>query len=297
MTSSPMLGAFIGALIMSGVLLVVLGARSGRKPHRSHTDDHDEEAKPRVPLVANPRALAISAVAGLFTAVTTGWWSITILACLGGMLLPAMYAERQSQIADRRRVSAVASWVETVRDLLSAASGIDEAIIRSAQTLPPTSPIKSEIEALAATATLGGLRIGLKRFGATMADPTVDYVTATLMIAAERSSGVLHEQLSEAASVAREQVSVRERVDASRSRVRTASTAIVVVTVVMVVFIIGTQPSYATWYGQLTGQVVLAVAGCVELVGVWWLARIARPEQGTRITLDFDTSTLNGGFA
>ena len=66
---------------------------------------------------------------------------------------------------------------------------------------------------------LGGLRDGLKRFGAAMADPTVDYVTATLLIASERSSGVLHEQLSEAASVAREQVSVRERVDASRSRV------------------------------------------------------------------------------
>jgi tight adherence protein B len=296
MTPSPILGAFVGALIMSGFLLIALGTRSG--PNRRHDSNDPTEANetPKIPFSTNLRVLAVSSAGGLAVGVTTGWWSITVLGCLGGLLIPAMCAERQAQIADRRRVSAVASWVETVRDLLSAASGIDEAIIRSAQTLPPKSPIKAEVETLAATATLGGLRNGLKRFGAAMADPTVDYVTATLMIASERSSGVLHEQLSEAASVAREQVSVRERVDASRSRVRTASTAIVVVTVVMVVFIIGTQPSYATWYGQLTGQVVLTIAGCVELIGVWWLARIARPEQGTRITLDFDTATLRGGY-
>jgi tight adherence protein B len=297
MTRSPLLGAFVGALIMSGVLLIVLGARSGTTAPHESSNTSDDEQRPKVLFITNVRALTIATVGGIALGVTTGWWSITVLACLGGLLIPAMYAERQSQISDRRRVSAVASWVETVRDLLSAASGIDEAIIRSSQTLPPTSPIKGEVETLAATATLGGLRNGLKRFGAAMGDPTVDYVTATLMIASERSSGVLHEQLSEAASVAREQVSVRERVDASRSRVRTASTAIVVVTVVMVVFIIGTQPSYATWYGKLTGQVVLTVAGCVELIGVWWLARIARPEQGTRITLDFDTATLSGGYA
>lgn len=296
MTPSPLTGAFVGALVMSGVLLIVLGARGTAAQPASKQTDTDQQS-PKATFVTNLRALTISAVGGIVIGAATGWWSITVLGCLGGLLIPAMYAERQSQITDRRRVSAVASWVETVRDLLSAASGIDEAIIRSAQTLPPTSPIKAEIETLAATATLGGLRNGLKQFGAAMGDPTVDYVTATLMIASERSSGVLHEQLSEAASVAREQVSGRERVDASRSRVRTASTAIVVVTVVMVVFIIGTQPSYATWYGKLTGQVVLTVAGCVELVGVWWLARIARPEQGTRIALDFDIPTLSGGYA
>ena len=113
---------------------------------------------------------------------------------------------------------------------------------------------------------------------------------AELTRASPSPSLPLHEQLSEAAEVAREQVSVRERVDASRSRLRTASSAIVVVTVVMVVFIIGTQPSYASWYGKLTGQIVLTVAGLIELVGVWWLARFARPEPGTRFVLDLSTS-------
>ena len=278
---TPLLGAFTGALIGTGLFVAFLGARS--EASIAYSPQH--AAKPRS-FDLNIRALIISALTGSAIAAATGWWSILVLVVIGGVLLPAMHAERQGQIRDRRRVAAVASWVETVRDLLSAASGIDEAIARSAQTLPVSSPIRSEVMALGATASVGGLRAGLRRFGEAMADPTVDYIAATLLIASERSSGLLHEQLSEAAEVAREQVSVRERVDASRSRMRTASTAIVVVTVVTVVFIIGTQPSYATWYGHATGQVVLAVAGAIELFGVYWLARIARPEPGTRITLD-----------
>ena len=285
MSPSPLLGSLIGALIAGGLFLVYLGSQAQPLPFSGVVGASKKSA-----FTVNGRAFGAFAGCGLVAAATSGWWSIGVLSIVGGVLLPAMHAERKGQIADRRRVAAVASWVETVRDLLSAASGIDEAIIRSAQTLPPTSPIRTEVQALASIATMGGLRNGLRRFAEDMADPTVDYVAATLVIATERSSGVLHEQLSEAAEVAREQVSVRERVDASRSRLRTASSAIVVVTVVMVVFIIGTQPSYAIWYGRLTGQVVLTVAGLIELVGVWWLARIARPEPGTRIVLDLSTS-------
>ena len=286
MTRTPLLGSFIGALIATGLFIIVLGARSSPSSQRPKSAGA-RSASQR--MVVNVRALIISSVVGLTIATVSSWWSIAVLCVLGGLLLPAMHAERRAQIADRRRVGAVASWVETVRDLLSAASGIDEAITRSAQTLPVSSLIRAEVQALASSASMGGLRVGLQRFAASMADPTVDYVAATLVIASERSSGVLHEQLSDAAEVAREQVSVRERVDASRSRMRTASSAIVAVTVVMVVFIIGTQPSYAHWYGRPTGQLVLTVAGTIELIGVWWLARIARPEPGTRITLDLTT--------
>ena len=65
----------------------------------------------------------------------------------------------------------------------------------------------------------------------------------------------------------------------------------------MAVFIIGTQPSYGRWYADTTGQFVLSIAGTVELVGLWWMARLARPEPGTRIVLDSTrTGTTFGGF-
>ncbi len=277
-----LLGALAGMTVALGMYLIALGLLT--TPNERPVA-HTPRVIPSSPPV-NLRALTIGTAAGIVVAAMSGWWAIAVLAAVGSWLLPAMHAERRAQQRARRRVAAVASWIETVRDLLSAASGIDEAITRSAQTLPATSPIHTEVWTLAATSGLGGLRNGLRRFAEEMADPTVDYVSATLMIATERSSGALGEQLSKAAEVARDQVSARERIEASRSRMRTAAAAIVAVTVVMVVFVIGTQPSYAAWYSTSTGQSVLAVAGVIELAGLWWMARLARPEPGTRITLD-----------
>ena len=288
MAPTPMLGALTGAVIAAGLFTILIGARgdvasSVERPTVPRTKQR--------PLTINTRALAASMTAGAIAAAITGWWAIVLLATVAGVVLPSMQRERAGQLDARRRVAAVASWVETIRDLLSAASGIEEAITRSADTLPVTSPIRHEVLRLRTITAMGGLREGLRRFGDELADPTVDYVAATLLIASERSSGVLHEQLTEAAVVAREQVAVREQIEASRSRMRTAATSIVAVTIVMAVFIIGTQPSYAHWYAGSAGQIVLAVSGSIELVGLWWMARLARPTPGTRIVLD---STRNG---
>lgn len=288
MTPTPLLGAFIGAVVAAGLFTVLVGVRGDvASPIQPPLVPRPKQR----PLTINTRALAASMTGGAIAAAVTGWWAIMLLATVAGVVLPSMQRERAAQVLGRRRVGAVASWVETIRDLLSAASGIEEAITRSADTLPVTSPIRDEVLRLQTITAMGGLREGLRRFGEELADPTVDYVTATLLIAAERSSGVLHEQLTEAAVVARDQVSVREQIEASRSRMRTAATSIVAVTVVMAVFIIGTQPSYARWYAGSAGQIVLAVSGSIELVGLWWMARLARPTPGTRIVLD---STRNG---
>ena len=259
MTPTPLLGATVGALIAAGLFIIAMGFRSSTSTSPATRPAVKRKTYPVVDL----RALFGFAVVGIVVAAMTGWWAIGVLATLAGVVVPAMRTERAQQMADRKRVAAVASWVESVRDLLSAASGIEEAITRSAETLPHGSPIAGEVE----------------------------------QIASERSSGVLHDQLSEAAVIAREQVSLRERVEASRSRMRTTSTTIVAVTVVMVVFIIGTQPSYGTWYAQTGGQIVLMIAGTVELVGMWWMARLARPLVGTRIILDSTANVAGiGGF-
>jgi tight adherence protein B len=294
MTPTPLLGAMVGALIATGLFLIALGFLAPAPNPAPATPT----APKRVQLPAiDVRAFLGFAGVGVVVAAVTGWWAIGVLATLAGVVVPAIRNERAQQMADRKRVAAVASWVESVRDLLSAASGIEEAITRSAETLPHGSPIAGEVDRLRIVTTMGGLREGLRRFGQELSDPTVDYVTATLQIASERSSGVLHDQLSEAAVIAREQVSLRERVEASRSRMRTTSTTIVAVTVVMVVFIIGTQPSYGTWYAQSTGQIVLTIAGAIEIVGMWWMARLARPLVGTRIVLDSSTNITGiGGF-
>ena len=69
-----------------------------------------------------------------------------------------------------------------------------------------------------------------------------------------------------------------------------------VISIVMVTFVIGTQATYAAWYATTPGQTVLLACGTVQLVGMWWMARMARPPLGHRVVLfDPPTSTPTVG--
>jgi tight adherence protein B len=220
----------------------------------------------------------------------TGWWAAGIVLVGASVLVPLMVNERHGQVTDRERLSALASWVESVRDLLAAASGIEEAIVRSADTLPPESLIRVPVWQLKATTEALGLREGLRRFGEELADPIGDYIAASLLVASERPSGAVHGQLSEAASNGRASVALREQVEASRARMWTTASTIVVISVVMVGFVIGTQQTYAAWYATGTGQTVFLICGIIELAAMWSMARMARPKPGHRVVL-FDPPT------
>ena len=277
-------GALTGTTIAAGLLLIANGL-------------HPAPVKPPMPKVGKPirsdidrKPVTAGTICALMIGAVTGWWALGLLILGASVLLPAMVNERKGQAKDRERLAALASWVEAVRDMLAAASGIEEAIVRSAETLTPDSPIRQPIGRLRGTTEALGLREGLRRFGEDLADPIGDYIAASLLVASERPSGAVHDQLSEAASNARESVAVRERVEASRARMWTASSTIALISIVMVTFVIATQATYAAWYSTVTGQTVLLACGSVELVGMWWMARMARPALGHRVVL-FDPPT------
>lgn len=274
-------GALIGLTFAVGIMLIVAGIRPAPVVERPPT------LKPNRPerAAVDQRIVVAGIVSALIITMVTHWWAAGLLLVAASVLVPMMRTERVGQVTDRSRLSALASWVESIRDLLAAASGIEEAIVRSADALPPGSLITEPIWRLRATTGALGLREGLRRFGEELADPIGDYIAASLLVASERPSGAVHGQLSEAAANARKAVTVREQVEASRARMWTAASTICVISIVMVTFVIGTQATYATWYASTAGQIVLLVCGLVELVGMWWMARMARPALGHRVVL------------
>ena len=279
-------GAVVGLGCAAGLLMIA----DGLSPH--------EAARPKlsVPhvrarrLVVDHRLLAVGTVLGITVTVATRWWAAGALMVAGFVAVPMMRAERAGQVTDRERISALASWVESIRDLLAAASGIEESIVRSAESLPPSSLIRPQIWRLRAVIETLGLREGLRRLGEDLADPIGDYITAALLVASERPSGAVHAQLSEAASNARKSVAVREAVEAARSRMWTTSSTIGLISLVMVAFIVATQSTYAAWYATTQGQLVLIACGGIELGAMVWMARMARPAAGHRVVL-FDPPT------
>lgn len=286
-----LVGGLVGLCVGAGLLLIV----AGLTPAVATVKDRPPRTQARKLTIDN-RAALFGLAAGLFVVAVTKWWAAGLLTVAAFVLIPMMQAERAAQVRDRQRIVALASWVEAVRDLLAAASGIEEAIVRSTVSLPTGSLITEQVWRLKAVTETLGLREGLRRLGEDLADPIADYVTAALLVASERPSGAVHAQLTEAASNARELVSVRERVEASRSRMWTTSTTIGLISVVMVAFIVATQSTYAAWYSSFSGQCILLACGAIEMVAMVWMARMARPAPGHRVVL-FDPPIQAGVVA
>ena len=276
-------GAVIGLTMATGLCMIFAGFQS------SDLETSTTVLPPKVKRAIRPdidrRILGVGLVCALIICSTTNWWAAGLIVLAASVLIPLMLNERNGQLRDRERLSALASWVESVRDLLAAASGIEEAIVKSADTLPVESLIREPVWQLKATTEALGLREGLRRFGEELADPIGDYIAASLLVASERPSGAVHTQLSEASSNARASVALREQVEASRARMWTTASTIMVISVVMVGFVIGTQRTYADWYATGTGQTIFLVCGAVELFAMWWMARMARPAPGHRVVL------------
>jgi tight adherence protein B len=134
---SPLLGLLVGVTIAAGLVVIGIGAYGETSTTQGPATT---PLRTKRVVTLNIRTFVGSVLIGGLAAAVTGWWSFLVLAVVGGFLIPMMHRERVEQVAVRSRVAAVASWVETIRDLLSAASGIEEAITRSADTLPVMSP-------------------------------------------------------------------------------------------------------------------------------------------------------------
>ena len=110
-----------------------------------------------------------------------------------------------------------------------------------------------------------------------MADPTCDLVVAALILAAEHQAQRLGELLGSLAAAARDQATMRLRVEAGRATTRTSVKVIVGVTGALVAGLALLDRGYLAPYDTATGQLVLVLVGGVFAVAFTWLARMTRP--------------------
>jgi Flp pilus assembly protein TadB len=123
----------------------------------------------------------------------------------------------------------------------------------------------------------------LRRLAGDLADPTGDLVIAALALAAEQQARQLGELLGSLAQAAREQASMRMRIEAGRSRTRTSVRVIVGTTLSFAVGLVVFNRSYLAAYDSALGQVVLLAVGALFCAGMAWLSRIARITEEPRV--------------
>ena len=260
--------ALCGAGIGLGLVLVIAGWRGIDLPRPTRRSD-----RPKVER-ANLR-IGLAAGAGVVVGAATGWPVGAVLAALAGWGAPSLLGGARRHQAAVGRIEAVAGWAEMLRDTMAGSAGLEQAIIATAPLAP--SPIRAEVATLAVRLEGERLAPALRAFADDVSDPTCDLVVAALVLAAEHQAQRLGELLGSLAAAARDQATMRLRVEAGRARTRTSVKVIVGATGALVAGLALFNRGYLAPYDTATGQLVLILVGGVFAAAFMWLARMTRP--------------------
>lgn len=268
------LAAVLGAGVGLGLVLFLAGVRGREQQRNSST-----LSRPR--LERRALRLAVAVALAVLVGAVTRWPSAALLAAGAGWSLPLLFGESRAQGKAIARIEAVAGWAEMLRDTMAGAAGLEQAIEASAPVAP--APIRSQVVSLAARLEHDRLGAALRSFADDVEDPTCDLVVAALVLAAERHAARLGELLGTLAAAAREQATMRLRVEAGRARTRTAVKVIVGVTIGLVAFLALLNRGYLSPFGSPVGQLVLLAVGGLFAGAFTWLAKMIRPDEPARI--------------
>ncbi|GLY68749.1 type II secretion system F family protein [Amycolatopsis taiwanensis] len=297
--ATTLVAGALGLGVAVGVLLIVTAwrrttavsvpSRGARLVRAVRGRCHDRRAVLR---------LAVTVGAGVLTGAVTGWLVGAALAAAAVWFLPRLVGPDRAHTRRVARIEAIASWTEMLRDVLSAAAGLEQAILATAPLAP--APIRGEITTLAARLeSRQRLAPALRAVARELDDPTADLVLAALVLAAEHQARQLGDLLGSLATTAREQAAMRMRVETGRARTRTSVRVIVATTLAFAAGVVVFNRAYLDVYNTLTGQLVLLIIGGLFAAGFAWLARIAT-SGGTRarvLALDATATGMRDGEA
>ena len=228
------------------------------------------------------RRVAAPAAAGMLAGMVTGWMAGAVLAALAVWTLPGALGPDREQASRIARLEAIAGWAEMLRDTLSAAAGLEQAITATAALAPDA--IRGPLTAAAARLQDGHrLAAVLRELADDLADPTADLVLSGLLLAAERRASHLAEMLGSLAQAARDHAALQMSIRAARAQTRAEVRITVGATLAFAVGLVLLDRSYLHAYDTSGGQLVLLAVGFLFAAGFWTLTRIARSREPERV--------------
>ena len=220
------------------------------------------------------RRAAIGLAAGLLVLVTTRWVAVAagvgVLAGAWSQLFGAGRSARQGI----DRLDALATWTESLRDMVATGAALPEALPASAVAAGPA--IRPQVETLVdRLRNREPLTDSLLRFADDLGDPGADLVVAALVLNVQAQGRQLRAVLTALARSSRSELEARRRIEADRRAVRRGVQVVVLVTVAMALGLLTLNPTYVAPYREPVGQVVLAAVVAIFAVGFTWLRRLA----------------------
>lgn len=189
-----------------------------------------------------------------------------------------MSFQRTSKPAEDQRVlvEAIASWTESLRDTISAAAGLEQAIIATENHCPRA--INEPVQRLVASLRYGTLEDALRRFADDIEHPSCDFVVAALITASTHHSRDVAQLLTHLAECSRSECELYLRIWVSRARTRTS---VRIISVTILCFALGLflfNMNYLRPFFSREGSLVLLVVAVCFGSSLYWMSRIARVE-------------------
>ena len=218
--------------------------------------------------------IGLAALGLILVTAATGWPVAGLWVGALGFAGPSLLGVNRRRARDVERIEAVATWAEMLRDQAVAGADLAQAVQVSAGHAPPA--LAEPVARLAIRLRRQSPEEAFRAFALEVADPTADLVAAALTVAFTGQARRVGDVLATLAVSAREQASMRLRVERDRARVRTVarSTGAVVIGWTVLVYLISGR-FFAT-YSTLTGELVLTVIGGLFAIGILGLARLDR---------------------
>ncbi len=243
-----------------------------------------------VPSARRGRRLLVGLLVGVVVLVVTRW--VVLAVVLGGLVAfwDRLFGGVRQERAAIVRAEGLATWIESLRDTIAGAVGLEQAIPATAVNAAPS--IRPALNLL-----VDRLRVreplpdALMKFADDLDDASADLVVAALVLNSRLRGPGLRDVLTALATAARDELDVRRRVESSRRSTRRSVQVVVgVITAVAAALVLFNQ-QYMEPYGTLVGQAVLAGVLAVFGLAVLWLRRLSGVEEPQRFLVDRGRST------
>ncbi|GGS88637.1 type II secretion system protein [Streptomyces violaceus] len=224
---------------------------------------------------------SLAAIVGLVVLLLTRWAVAGIAAGVLVFFWDRLFGGAGEERAAMRRVEALASWTESLRDTIAGAVGLEQAIPASARAAAPV--LRPHLDALVdRLRSRTPLPEALQQLADEIDDASADIIVAALILNARLRGPGLRQVLGALAKSAREEVDMRQRVMAQRSSTRRSVQIVVAVSISFVLGLSIFNREFVEPYGTPAGQLVLACVCALFALGFWWLRKLSTIETPER---------------
>ena len=275
MPSTTVLVLVLGALVGAGVLLLVV-ALTPREVREKRVRGGGPSLVQRV----GPLTLAGVGV-GLLVLLLTRWPVAAVAA--GGLVLawPLLFGGAREEREATARIEGLAAWIESLRDTIAGAVGLEQAIPATVYAAAPA--IQPQLRMLVDRLRVRvPLPVALQRFADDLDDPSADLVVAALILNARLRGPGLKQVLTSLSEAARAELDMRQRVSAGRSSTRRSAQIVTGFSIAVIVLLTVFNPDFVSPYDRFEGQLVLAVVVACFAGGMLWMKKLSGVEVPAR---------------